>query len=279
MPFKVDEVLASRWIAGLGTHGATTKDVIRQGLVPPQALVGNTIYLVSCHYDIAGGVYWREQVTIHTPLKLGEASVVEGSIRGIYWRDGRRYWVMASRTVDGEGRAVATSRSSGLLRYRRDEAPPTDTEPPAGDEPGPDRVAAVSNPHRETLRALRDGQAFRSGDVRVTLEMMRALAGGEERNPIHTDEEAARQAGLSAPIAGGPHVLAFAMETVMASLGPESLIHGAHIDVRWVSPVPAGSSVRAEATVAVVSDAGVELDVGVLCDGRPAMVGRFSIPL
>ncbi|MFP6621992.1 MAG: MaoC family dehydratase, partial [Myxococcota bacterium] len=98
-------------------------------------------------------------------------------------------------------------------------------------------------------------------------------------NPIHTDPEAARQAGLVLPIVGGSHVFAYLQEALMRALGKEALLHGACFDLRWVAQVRAGTCVEPRATVSGASDDRVELDLEVGCEGRVAMTGSLAIPL
>ena len=109
--------------------------------------------------------------------------------------------------------------------------------------------------------------------------MMRARDGGRSRNPIHTDPEAARRAGLEAPIAAGAHVLAFVQQALMEAWGAESLLHGSHTDVRWLAPVHAESRIEPRATVSARRDDRLEVDLEVGCEGRTALTGTLTIPL
>jgi acyl dehydratase len=89
----------------------------------------------------------------------------------------------------------------------------------------------------------------------------------------------ARREGLGAPIAGGPHVLAFLQEALMEALGPEVLLHGAHFDVRWVSPVRSERSIASRATVSRVEADRILLELAVDCEGERALVGSAALPL
>lgn len=281
VPFPITTALCEHWIAGLGGKAPAVRELMERGQAPPFALTGCTIFLISSHYDIAGGVYWREQVTCHRPPRIGETLSVSGAVERVYVHDGRRYQQMASRSVDAEGRPVASSRSTGLSQYRRAETTPAGEEgqPDESTAPGPDFAAAQANPCLAALRALTPGQAIGGDTQPVTLQMMRDLSAGDERNPIHTDPEVARAAGLKAPIAGGPHVLAFLQEAMLESLGAEALSHGAHFDVRWVSPVFAGDMVATRATVSDVRSDRLDFELRVESDGRTAMIGTAVVPL
>ena len=99
-------------------------------------------------------------------------------------------------------------------------------------------------------------------------------------NPIHSDPELARKAGLSRPIAGGSHVLAFALEPIMAAAGPEALVHGASFDVRWKAPVYADLVIRPVAEVIEAEQDRVTFQLtATLEDGATAMTGTVTVPL
>ncbi|KAA0240737.1 hypothetical protein EDM76_01650 [bacterium] len=279
VPLPITSASGERWSKGLGDRCPAVRELLSRGVAPPFAVTGCTIFLVSSHFDITGGVYWREQVTYHRPVRLGETLSIGGRVEQVYVHDGRRYQVMTSRTLGEDGTRVATSRSTGLGKYRRDEG----IEESAGGElpyeAGPDFPASRGNPLLASLRELRPGAAFESEPQVVTLQMMRDWSAGDERNPIHTDPEVARKAGWAAPIAGGPHVLAFLQEMLMERLGAEALSHGSHFDVRWVSPVQDGGTVVTRAAVTAADTRSVTLELKIECDGRTAMVGAATIPL
>ena len=77
----------------------------------------------------------------------------------------------------------------------------------------------------------------------VGLSLMAARDTDKPDNPIHSDPELARKAGLSKPIAGGSHVLAFALEVIMAEAGRYALLYGANFDIRWKTPVYAEATI------------------------------------
>lgn len=275
--------LAERAVGGLGDWCQASRQLVREGWMPPQALTGSTIFLAFSHWDLAGGIYAREEVTFHRPVRIGELLTVEGRIACSWVRRARRYRLMTSRSLDAAGRIVVSSRSTGLARFRLEASaaegshrglPPAEVPPPQ-----PDHEAGSRNPAAEALDALDLGRRISGPALTVSLEMMQAEAGADSRNPIHTDPEVARREGLERPIAGGPHVLAFVQEALMRELGPGSLSWGSHFDVRWVRPVESGALVLPLATVAEVGEERIVLDVSVrLEDEEPAMVGRAVLP-
>jgi hypothetical protein len=114
----------------------------------------------------------------------------------------------------------------------------------------------------------------------VSLGLMEARDTKRPDNPIHSDPELARKAGLSRPIAGGSHVLAFALEPILARLGHRCLLFGANFDIRWKTPVYAERVMRPMARVESCLPDRVVFGVEALLeDGATAMQGRVVIPI
>ena len=278
----LDGKLIEGWLEALGDRCEASRALYDEGVVPPQGLTGSTIFLAFSHFDLSGGVYSREQVTYHRPVAVGDTLEVTGTIAFTYVRRARRYRIMASQTTDGAGRLAVSSRSSGVVRFREDTDEGEESTASPGEDipaPLPDPALAECNPSRRRLARLSPGDLIRGGPQRVTLEMMRVWEGRESRNPIHTDAEIARREGLSAPIAGGPHVLAYLQESMMAELGPRVFLYGSHFDVRWIAPVAAGGEVESEAVFRGVEDGLAGFELGMTCDGEPCLVGKAVVPI
>ncbi len=286
-------------VASLGGEGSS--DLIDAGWVPADVLFPQTLVLLvgqpraaaepgsdprGKDSAVAGGVWVREQSTLHRPVGIGEPFVVEGALAGQYARKGRLYSISTSATRSESGELLVTSRTTGLVRYRAD-PDLADFEVGLGEsdvshnglQAGPDWKSADRNPCAAVLRTARKGDSVSGPICEVTLEMMRARDGGRSANPIHTEPEAARRAGLAAPIAGGPHVFAFAQALLMREFGAELLLHGAYVDVRWRAPVHAGQSVTASVQVSNVATDRVGFDLRVEREGVVAMTGSAIVPL
>jgi acyl dehydratase len=146
--------------------------------------------------------------------------------------------------------------------------------------PKPDRAAASANPHADALRSVTVGDVFGGERVFVSLAMMAARDTDDPDNPIHSSPQQAKDAGLDRPIAGGSHVLGFAIEAVMAALGEQVVLHGASFDIRWKAPTECDVDIVPTARVISASGDQVVLDLQVdLAAGQTAMVGRLTIPL
>lgn len=283
---------------GMGDHGPATRRLIADGYVPPDLITGMTLYLLARQprpqrqasetrtekaTPIAGGVWVREQFTIHRPLSASDTFRVTGESTGRYVKKGRRYGTTSSSTSDGSGHLVATNLTTGLLSYKVIDGEADSVEGlPLEDTPAPtlDGSVAENNPHTDTIAASTVGERFGGLPMTVALSMMAARDTDNPDNPIHSDAEAAKKAGLSRPIAGGSHVLAFAIEPLLFAWGVGALSHGTHFDVRWKAPTEADVGIVPTATIAEVSADRVVVDLQVkLDDDRVAMVGTVTVPL
>ncbi len=287
---------------GMGEHGPATKSLAAAGLVQPDLITGMTLFLLARQprpepsadspespakpkkaSPIAGGVWVREQFTIHRPLAADDAFTVTGESTGRYVKKGRRYGTTRSQSHDSDGRLTASNLTTGLLSYKAEEGRDDQVEGlPLEQTPGPDAdwSVAAANPHLDAIRSAQVGQTLGLQTMTLSLAMMAARDTAQPDNPIHSDPEEARRAGLARPIAGGSHVLAFAIEPLLAAWGPQALSHGTKFDIRWRAPTEADAVIVPKAVVTAVEADRVTVDVEVTLDAGPvAMVGSLTVPL
>ena len=282
---------------GMGAWGAETRALAEEGIVPPDMMTGLTLFLLSSQPrnpekkqkipggggGVAGGVWVRERFTIHRPLARDDAFVVSGAAEGRHVHKSRRYGTNRSETVNEAGEPVASNLTTGLLAYKVQEGLADTVEGRSPDEvpaPAPDWTVAAANPCKDELQALAEGTQLGGEAVLVGLDLMEARDTKKPDNPIHSDPELAKKAGLARPIAGGSHVLAFALEVIMAAAGRQSLLHGANFDVRWKAPVYADTVIHPHARVVEVRDDRVVFDIdAVLESDAVAMTGQVVVPL
>jgi acyl dehydratase len=285
----------------MGQHGAATVALIRSGNLPPDLMTGLTLFLIARQTrppsresgnesnqkrkgapGVSGRVWVRERVTYHRPIAVGDPFVVEGASTGRHIRKGRRYATTESSTHDSAGNLVATNLTTGLLAYRADENLEDSVEGLPLDEmttPEPDWRVAGNNPHLAALEKVEVGEILGGDSFDISLAMMAARDTDNPDNPIHSDPEAARAAGLRKPIAGGNHVQAFAFEPLMDRWGPEVLLHGACVDTRWKAPTESDVAVTPRAEVIAVRPDRIEVALEVrITDGPIAMVASVVIP-
>ena len=272
-PFDENRVRAAA--ESFGDFGRATRLLHNSGIVSPDVLMGMSLTLLTGQprtrrdesdglaSAIEGNVWVREQLTIHRPCRIDEKWTVVGSSARHYVRKGRRYGVTTSRTVDGDGLPFVTNCTTGLLSYRADGSLEDGNEGSPESEvhiPTVDYTGALSG---VDVAAETGKTSTVSEPVEMTLALMQHRDGESPTNPIHSDPEKAKRAGLRAPIAGGSHVAGFAFELLMREWGPEVLLHGAHIDVRWKSPTFAGDLLEPSAVVTSVTDELVTIDIAV----------------
>lgn len=294
-PMRADKVAGAA--EGMGSWGTECQGLFDEGYLQPDLLTGLTLFILGnqprdpaqkqkipgAGGGVAGGVWVRERFTIHRPLRRDEVFTITGQSVGRHVHKGRRYGTNTSLTLDAEGRLAGSNLSTGLLSYKVEEGLADSLEgqsPDTLEAAGPDWSVAANNPCIEALRALREGDTFGGHEVLMGIGLMEARDTKNPDNPIHSDPELARKAGLSRPIAGGSHVLAFPMEVVLGAVGRHALFHGAAIDVRWKAPVYADMTIVPRVDVRSVSDDLIVFGVEVgIVDGPMAMTANISVPL
>jgi len=281
---------------GMGQWGEETRALAAESIVPPDMMTGLTLFLLSSQKrdpnkqkmpggggGVAGGVWVRERFTIHRPLGREESFTVSGESVGRHVHKGRRYGTNCCQTLNAEGELAATNVTTGLLAYKVEEGLADTLEGQSPDDiptPEPDWSVAAENPCLQQLKTLKQGQEFGGEPVTVGLDLMEARDTKKPDNPIHSDPELAKKAGLEKPIAGGSHVLAFVLEVIMQHAGRHALLHGACFDVRWKAPVYADLVIVPHVCVVQAAADRVVFDIdATLESGATAMVGQVTVPL
>jgi len=293
-PWRADKLEGAA--LGMGDWGVESRALASEGWVPPDMMTGLTLFILGnqpkgkskqsipgAGGGVAGGVWVRERFTIVRPLKADEAFTVTGEMVGRHVHKGRRYGTNRCETLNAAGEVAARNLTTGLLAYKVEEGLEDEllgADPNKIESPGPDHSVAAYNPCLEQLRQLKHGEVFEAGPMTVSLAMMAARDTKKPDNPIHSDPELARKAGLSKPIAGGSHVLSFPLELIMQHAGRYALFHGASFDIRWKSPVYADLVINNRVEVSTATPDKVVFDLEVTLEsGATAMVGQVTVPL
>ena len=293
-PMRADKIDGAA--EGMGAWGEETRKIHAEGWLPPDMMTGLTLYILGnqpkdpakqkipgAGGGVAGGVWVRERFTIHRALKRDEVFSVTGEAVGRHVHKGRRYGTNICKTLNAAGEVAGSNLTTGLLAYKVEDGLSDGVEGQSPDEieaAGPDWSVAANNPCRDALMALNEGDTFGGYDVLVGIELMAARDTKKPDNPIHSDPELAKKAGLKKPIAGGSHVLSFPLEVIFQAVGHQALFYGAALDVRWKAPVYADLTMRPSARVVVNAADRVVFDIdAILEDGATAMVGQVTIPL
>ena len=270
-PFDPEQVRAAS--ESLGAFGLATRQLAAEGFVTPDVLMGQTLALLAGQprtqrteekalaSAIEGNVWVREQVTIHRPVRIDEVWAVTGTSARRYVRKGRRYGVTLSKTFSADNQLLVSNCTTGLFSYRADSTLDDANE---GLEESEVHIPSADLSVARCQAEVGAGHSIAiDSPVEMTLAFMQTRDGRAPKNPIHSDPEKARRAGLTAPIAGGSHVAAFAFELLMREWGPDVLLHGAHIDVRWKSPTYAGDRLEPRAVVSSVTRDTITLEIAV----------------
>ncbi|MGE0299232.1 MAG: CoA transferase [Pseudonocardia sp.] len=167
------------------------------------------------------------------PPEPGSTLVIRARVLRKYSRRGKDYAVVEARTLDDRGRLIEVSR---LIALRVDEgevsfAPVVDKLTRRTAEPAAEPAAAGDGELPPLTKPL----------TTETLELFERAVWHRVPN-VHSDHEAARVAGLRAPIASGQIFMGFIHEMLQRAYG-RAWTHGGRISIRYVRPVEAGETV------------------------------------
>jgi len=98
---------------------------------------------------------------------------------------------------------------------------------------------------------LKLGMRFKGGEVAVTKEDIKRFATEFDPQPMHLDEEAAKQTAFKGLAASGWHTAAMAMRLAVEirPFGPHPLLGAGVDDLRWPKPVRPGDTLHLEGEV------------------------------
>jgi acyl dehydratase len=98
---------------------------------------------------------------------------------------------------------------------------------------------------------LKLGMRFKGGEVAVTKEDIKRFATEFDPQPMHLDEEAAKQTAFKGLAASGWHTAAMAMRLAVEirPFGPHPLVGLGVDDLRWMMPVRHGDVLHIEGEV------------------------------
>lgn len=294
-PMRADKIEGAA--LGMGEWGPAQNALIADGFLPPDMMTALTLFILGnqprdpdkqqkipgAGGGVAGGVWVRERYTIFKPLPCDDVFVVKGNALGRHVHKGRRYGTNSCATFDSAGVPVAENLTTGLLSYKVQAGLEDELEGISPDEvaaPQPGWAQAAANPHMDALQSMTQGMRLGGEAITMSLSLMEARDTKKPDNPIHSDPELAKKAGLSRPIAGGSHVLAFPLELIMQKAGRYALLHGANFDIRWKAPVYADSNMTPNVVVTGKTEDRIVFTVDVTLDsGDTAMVGAVTVPL
>ena len=198
--------------------------------------------LFSSKFDSSpGSLHARQDMEFLAPLRLGETYTITGAVGATYEKRGKRYLGIDAECKDQRGTAALRgsyvrmlSMGQGVAREERPTAPAQDATPLV---PGP---GGPVSEHRNISHEIPPMAKL------MSIDKMRIYSGPGKN--IHTDDEAAKRAGLSRPIAQGLMSNAYLSELLMNFFGPKWLTAG-QLSVAFIATVFAGDLLVARGVI------------------------------
>ena len=184
--------------------------------------------------DLVRLVHGEEDMRFHRLLRPGETAQPESKVVGVQSKSSGELLLIEHRLLVGND-AVVTSRSSYFIRSPR---PKSDTANSTAGSPRP----------RPLQRPEQQGERLFSEQITVGMDQPLLYAeASRDRNPIHTDEDFAKAAGLPGCILHGLCTMATAAHHVINHAAGGTPSRLARISVRFSALVLPGDSLRFEA--------------------------------
>lgn len=158
------------------------------------------IYVLGYNRDNVAGLHAREEFELHAPVHLGQRLILEGTFSDKFTRRGKGYTVLTAEARDELGNLVIRNKGTEVFHIPQGLVPGQRTASPEGAVVKAEIPGGASVVEKATAET--PVGAVIPGVVKpMTFEQSTIFSFGT-RN-IHTDDEAAYAAGLSAPIAQG----------------------------------------------------------------------------
>lgn len=218
---------------------------------PASLLVPNLLRLLNTVYDpdTETGLHQREEIWLHSPLRLGETVELRGRFVGKYVKRGKGYIVTDAEAVSlNDGRLVGRHRAIEMAETT------DDVEVGGGSAPPPTRrVLAEVDPSLAPVARAAPDLAPRTpvlGPTKTVHQDQMAVFSNiaDFWHNIHTDLEAARRAGSDRTIAQGLMATMYVAEMAGAFFG-ESWQHTGWASLTFLAPVYAGDTVTLHGAV------------------------------
>ena len=257
-PFIVTADHARAWAAATAGEGAVAVDV--DDTMPPMMsvafsypVVGAVLFDPLLGVDMMRMLHGEQEMRFHAPVKIGDTVTTTATLASMAVARSGESLVVDIRSLNQHGHVVVDTRASLFMRGSR--------QRDAHDRDRSDRAAEAA-----AFDALPAGFV---SDVGVAADQARRYADASgDHNPIHLDDDVAKQAGLPGCILHGLCVMAFVHDVVAR--------HGVvrRLSVRFNRPVLVGDRLRIEGrhkdngmiAVRVRNQAGIDVLVGVVAE-------------
>ncbi|CAL9670180.1 MaoC/PaaZ C-terminal domain-containing protein [Streptomyces sp. enrichment culture] len=233
----------------------------------PLVLANDLLFLFYENYDgnTAQGLHTHEQLTFHSPVRVGETVTVEGGYTEKYERRGQGYVVLEAEARGEDGRLLVRHVGKEIMRTVAGEV--TGRNRTAGEKRTRTVIGTVDDSVPPLDRARLDAPERAALPERTTVfsqDQMSVFSwAGRGYANVHTHPEKAAASGLDRTIVQAQQQTGFVVSNLVDVFGKTFFTSG-ELDLRFVSPAFVGDELTAGG-VAVGAD-GDRLDLEVWVD-------------
>jgi acyl dehydratase len=250
-PFEivVDERMVKNYAFAQDDQGSAALPVDGPPSAHPAVLCNELLFLFYATYDgnTAQGLHTREDISFHSPIRIGETVTIGGRYVETYTRRGKGYVVMEAEARGDDGRLLVRHRGTEIMHVRAADVVGRATAP------APDRLvtgevrdvdpafaASVDLPERTPIVPVRK---------HISQEQMYVFSwGGRGFSNIHTDAAGARKSGMDRTVAQAMQQIGYLAQMMTAFHGPAFVTDG-HLSVKFVRPFYVDDVVHARGAV------------------------------
>lgn len=250
-PFEivVDERMVKNYAFAQDDPGAGALPVDGPPAAHPAVLSNELLFLFYAAYDgnTAQGLHTREDVSFHSPIRIGETVTIGGEYVETYVRRGKGYVVMEAQARGEDGRLLVRHRGTEIMHVHAADVVGRATAP------APERLVTGEARDVEPAVAASFDLPGRTpvSPVRkhISQEQMYVFSwGGRGFSNIHTDAAGAQRSGMDRTVAQAMQQVGYLSQMMTAFHGPSFVTDGA-LSVKFVRPFHVDDVVHARGAV------------------------------
>ncbi|MFI6347843.1 hypothetical protein [Streptomyces sp. NPDC050560] len=216
----------------------------------PAVLCNELLFLFYAAYDgnTAQGLHTSEDISFHSPIRIGETVTLSGGYVETYRRRGKGYVVMEAEARGADGRLLVRHRGTEIMRVRASEVVGGGTAPEPARRVTGEQLPGVPAATRASYE-LPARTPVRPVAKRIAQEQMYVFSwGGRGFSNIHTDLAGARRSGMDRTIAQAMQQVGYVSQMLGEFHGAPWLADG-HLALKFVRPFYVGDAVTAGGAV------------------------------
>ncbi|MFR9731125.1 hypothetical protein ACL03H_18015 [Saccharopolyspora sp. MS10] len=250
-PFEmvVDERVVNNYAFAQDDPGVRLTDARGRPAVSPIVLSNELLFLFYARYDgnTAQGLHTHEELSLHSPVALGEVVTLSGRYVETEVRRGKGYVVMEAEARGADGRLLLRHRGTEIMRVHAADVVGRSTAPAP-----PRLVTGEALDVEPAARASWDLAArtpIRPVRKHISQEQMYVFSwGGRGFSNIHTDAAGARRSGMDRTVAQAMQQVGY-LAQLLGSFHGDAWIGGGHLSVKFVRPFYVDEVVTARGAV------------------------------